>query len=131
MIRESIGQIYSLWSDVDDFLGAGNEASTAEAAPREVRQGINSCGYFLLLFAQVEQLVNKAYTDTTGHHWQDAAFSHRVWMLEPLLPVDLVDDLLEDYEVRCEVAHGHQYQGIPIAVSTNAARYPQVAKLLS
>ena len=63
---------------------------------------VNDCAYFVLLFAQVEDVVTRYHEDLVG---EEASFFSRLEFAADGAGVDF--SLLADaYELRCDIAHG-------------------------
>lgn len=105
-----LDEINQTYQALSGWLGTQEAAGRPVATLSWLRMAeLNDYAFFILLFGQLEDCINQEFEQTVGP-WEDAAFEHRVNVLFGRLsaPTQLIMDY---YELRCAVAHGHAEGG--------------------
>jgi hypothetical protein len=82
------------------------------AAAPAIRE-FNSCAYFVLVFAQFEDVLDREYEQLVGP-LMESAFMYRVQILKT---PDVSAAIFSSYAIRCEIAHGRRISGLPFSMT--------------
>ncbi|MCA9441923.1 MAG: hypothetical protein KC964_14040 [Candidatus Omnitrophica bacterium] len=109
-----LNEIYATYRQVARFL---TEMDATKGETHQLNSGrmseLNDYAYFILLFGQLEDFVNRKYEETIGQ-WDDpfevTAFAHRVNLLYDQ-ESEVTESILFYYDIRCDIAHGYAASG--------------------
>ncbi|MCX7046055.1 MAG: hypothetical protein NTX50_11295 [Candidatus Sumerlaeota bacterium] len=106
-----LDEIYNAYKVIDDWLWAQKAPAVVFlSASRKRMAEINDYAFFVLLFGQLEDHINREYEQWVGS-WEETAFTHRVNCVfeGDTLRVAIIKNY---YEIRCDIAHGHAEEGL-------------------
>lgn len=110
--------VYRACRDIDQWLERIRGEGLDEAAAGSTRHAMNFAAYYVLLFARFEKDVRQEY-EATIEPVGDSKFMH---LVNRLKPPHVRAEILDYYEVRCEIAHGRSLGPLPFGMDEVLAK---------